>query len=107
MRVSNFLEQGGDQLDSLELYQPLPHLPQLSQPVAFATGGDAVFVRILLLEAGGKAINRCVKCGAFFTSQRSTRRYCSPAHRDADRAARWRARNPERLGLNKSRKRKR
>lgn len=57
--------------------------------------GDAVFVRILLLEAGGEVINRCVKCSAFFTSQRSTRRYCSPAHRDADRAARWRARKKQ------------
>ena len=51
----------------------------------------ALYVFLLMKVAGGQGWGVCPKCGAFFEQRRSNQNYCTIAHREAHRVARWRA----------------
>lgn len=51
----------------------------------------AFYVRALLNVVGGTGIRICPHCGEIFFQKRSDQDYCSIAHREAHRVARWRA----------------
>lgn len=51
----------------------------------------ALYVSLLMRLAGGQGWASCPKCGEFFEQRRPDQRYCSVAHREAHRVARWRA----------------
>jgi hypothetical protein len=51
----------------------------------------AFYVRALLSAVRGKGIRICPHCSEVFFQQRSDQNYCSVAHREAHRVARWRA----------------
>ncbi len=50
----------------------------------------ALYVRALLGFVGGRALVVCPKCSKPFVPKRSDQFYCSVAHREAHRVARWR-----------------
>lgn len=51
----------------------------------------AFYVRALLDVVGGKGLRICPHCSEVFFQQRPDQNYCSVAHREAHRVARWRA----------------
>jgi hypothetical protein len=51
----------------------------------------AFYVRLLLSVVGGVGLRICPHCGDVFFQDRSDQNYCSVAHREAHRVARWRA----------------
>lgn len=51
----------------------------------------AFYVRALLSAVGGKGLRICPHCGEPFVQKRPDQDYCSVAHREAHRVARWRA----------------
>ncbi|HWZ45955.1 MAG TPA: hypothetical protein VNW97_20955 [Candidatus Saccharimonadales bacterium] len=51
----------------------------------------ALYTFLLMKLAMGQGWGVCPKCGAFFVQKRSDQNYCSMAHREAHRVARWRA----------------
>ncbi len=51
----------------------------------------AFYVRALLSAVGGKGFHICPHCDEPFMQQRPDQNYCSIAHREAHRVARWRA----------------
>jgi hypothetical protein len=51
----------------------------------------AFYARVLLDVVGGKGFRMCPHCGAWFVQDRADQTYCSVAHREAHRVARWRA----------------
>lgn len=51
----------------------------------------ALYVFLLMKIARGQGWAVCPKCGEFFEQKRSNQNYCSIAHREAHRVARWRA----------------
>lgn len=51
----------------------------------------ALYLFLLMKVAGGQGWAVCPKCGDFFEQKRSNQDYCSIAHREAHRVARWRA----------------
>ncbi|MFZ3214201.1 MAG: hypothetical protein WA188_22065 [Terriglobales bacterium] len=51
----------------------------------------AFYVRALLSVVGGVGLRICPHCGDVFFQERRDQNYCSIAHREAHRAARWRA----------------
>lgn len=52
---------------------------------------SAIYVRAMLSVVGGKGIRICPHCSEIFFQQRPDQNYCSIAHREAHRVARWRA----------------
>src|SRR5436309_1490899 len=52
----------------------------------------ALYTFLLMKLAMGQGWGVCPKCGTFFVQKRSDQNYCSIAHREAHRVARWRAR---------------
>jgi hypothetical protein len=52
---------------------------------------SAFYVRALLTAAGGKGLRICPHCDEPFLQVRPDQSYCSIAHREAHRVARWRA----------------
>lgn len=54
---------------------------------------SALFTFILMRIVAGKGWGVCLHCGAFFVQKRSDQTYCTIAHREAHRVARWRERN--------------
>lgn len=50
-----------------------------------------LYVLVLLAKVRGKALTICPKCGQPFVRKRNNQNYCSIAHREAHRMARWRA----------------
>lgn len=50
----------------------------------------AFYVRALLDVVGGKGLRVCPHCSEVFLQQRPDQNYCSVAHREAHRVARWR-----------------
>ena len=59
----------------------------------------AFYVRALLDVVGGKGLRICPHCSEVFFQQRPDQNYCSVAHREAHRVARWRVKQ-----LSKSKK---
>src|ERR1035441_7823884 len=55
----------------------------------------AFYVRALLEAAGGKGLHMCPHCSQPFFQDRPNQNYCSIAHREAHRVARWRAAHPK------------
>src|ERR1700674_1144106 len=53
---------------------------------------SALFTFILMRIVAGKGWGVCLHCGAFFVQKRSDQTYCTIAHREAHRVARWRER---------------
>lgn len=53
----------------------------------------AFYVRALLNVTGGKGLRICPHCSEPFLQERPDQNYCSIAHREAHRVARWRARH--------------
>jgi hypothetical protein len=51
----------------------------------------ALYVRVLLKAARGRGLANCLKCGEWFVQDRANQDYCSIAHREAHRVARWRS----------------
>jgi hypothetical protein len=51
----------------------------------------AFYVRALLNVVGGRSLRICPHCGEVFFQARPDQNYCSIAHREAHRVARWRA----------------
>jgi hypothetical protein len=51
----------------------------------------AFYARALLDPVGGKGIRICPHCSELFIQERPDQSYCSVAHREAYRVARWRA----------------
>lgn len=51
----------------------------------------AFYARALLDAVGGKGIRICPHCSQLFIQERPDQSYCSVAHREAHRVARWRA----------------
>lgn len=51
----------------------------------------AIYVRAMLSVVGGKGIRICPHCSEIFFQRRPDQNYCSVAHREAHRVARWRA----------------
>jgi hypothetical protein len=51
----------------------------------------AFYVRALLSVVGGVGLRICPHCGEVFFQERPDQNYCSVAHREAHRVARWRA----------------
>jgi hypothetical protein len=51
----------------------------------------AIYAFLLMKAAAGTGWGVCPKCGSFFEKKRSDQNYCSIAHREAHRVARWRA----------------
>ncbi len=51
----------------------------------------AFYVRALLSAVGGKGLRICPHCSKPFVQKRPDQDYCSIAHREAHRVARWRA----------------
>lgn len=51
----------------------------------------AFYVRALLTAVGGKGLRICPHCNEPFLQERPDQSYCSIAHREAHRVARWRA----------------
>jgi hypothetical protein len=51
----------------------------------------AFYVRALLDVVGGKGLRICPHCSEIFFQKRPDQNYCSVAHREAHRVARWRA----------------
>ena len=64
----------------------------------------AFYVRALLNVVGGIGLRTCPHCSEIFFQKRPDQSYCSVAHREAHRVARWRAKQ---LSKRKNRKRKR
>lgn len=52
---------------------------------------SALYLRVLLKAAGGRGLATCLKCGEWFVQDRANQNYCSLAHREAHRVARWRS----------------
>ncbi len=52
----------------------------------------ALYVFLLMKIAAGEGWGACPYCGKFFVQQRSDQNYCTIAHREAHRVARWRKR---------------
>jgi hypothetical protein len=52
---------------------------------------SALFTLILMKIVGGKGWGACPQCGDFFVQKRPDQTYCTVAHREAHRVARWRA----------------
>jgi len=50
----------------------------------------AFYARALLDVVGGKGIRICPHCGDLFSQDRPDQEYCTVAHREAHRVARWR-----------------
>jgi len=69
---------------------------------------SALFTLILMRIVGGQGWGVCPQCGDFFVQKRADQTYCSVAHREAHRVARWRKANlpqpKKRGGRNGSRK---
>lgn len=55
----------------------------------------AFYVRALLDVVGGTGIRICPHCGEPFFQERPNQNYCSIAHREAHRVARWRSRQKQ------------
>lgn len=51
---------------------------------------QALYVQALLKVVAGKGLAVCPHCGKPFVQERSDQQYCSMAHREAHRVARWR-----------------
>jgi hypothetical protein len=51
----------------------------------------ALYAFLLMKVSAGQGWGVCPKCGEFFVQERSDQNYCSIAHREAHRVARWRA----------------
>jgi hypothetical protein len=51
----------------------------------------AVYTFLLMKIAAGRGWGVCPYCGQFFVQKRSNQNYCTIAHREAHRVARWRA----------------
>lgn len=51
----------------------------------------AFYVRALLNVVGGRGLRVCPHCSEVFLQERPDQNYCSVAHREAHRVARWRA----------------
>jgi hypothetical protein len=54
----------------------------------------ALYTFLLMKIAAGQGWAVCPKCGQFFVQKRPDQNYCSVAHREAHRVARWRAGKP-------------
>jgi len=52
----------------------------------------ALYIRVLLRASRGEGIATCLKCGEWFLQGRANQDYCTIAHREAHRVARWRSR---------------
>jgi hypothetical protein len=52
----------------------------------------ALFTFVLMRIVAGRGWGVCLHCGAFFVQKRSDQTYCTIAHREAHRVARWRKR---------------
>jgi len=57
----------------------------------------ALYAALLMRVAGGGRWGVCPKCGEFFEQKRLNQNYCSIAHREAHRVARWRATKKSKL----------
>jgi len=51
----------------------------------------ALYTFVLMKTVAGRGFGICPFCGVFFVQTRSDQNYCSIAHREAHRVARWRA----------------
>jgi len=51
----------------------------------------ALYTMLLMKIAAGRGWGVCPYCGQFFVQKRSDQNYCTIAHREAHRVARWRA----------------
>src|SRR5262249_15495439 len=51
----------------------------------------ALFTFVLMRVVSGRGWGVCLHCGVFFIQKRSDQTYCTIAHREAHRVARWRA----------------
>jgi hypothetical protein len=51
----------------------------------------AIYSRVLLKATRGQGLATCLKCGEWFVQDRANQDYCSIAHREAHRVARWRS----------------
>jgi hypothetical protein len=58
---------------------------------------SALFTFILMKIVAGRGWGVCPHCGDFFIQKRSDQTYCTIAHREAHRVARWRAAKVRRL----------
>jgi len=65
-----------------EQFEPALYCPDLKA---------ALHTFLLMKVTAGKGWGVCLKCGEFFTKKRPDQMYCSIAHREAHRVARWRA----------------
>jgi hypothetical protein len=57
----------------------------------------AFYVRALLSAVGGKGLRICPHCGEPFVQKRPDQDYCSIAHREVHRVARWRLQQKHKL----------
>jgi hypothetical protein len=64
---------------------------------------SALFTFILMRIVAGKGWGVCLHCGVFFVQKRSDQAYCTIAHREAHRVARWRERKRFKNRARKSR----
>lgn len=58
----------------------------------------AFYVHALLSVAGGKGLRICPHCSKAFLQERPDQNYCSIAHREAHRVARWRFKKKQATG---------
>jgi hypothetical protein len=62
------------------------------RPALYCPDAKAALHAFLLMKvAAGHGWGVCLKCGEFFVQKRPDQNYCSIAHREAHRVARWRA----------------
>jgi hypothetical protein len=62
------------------------------RPALYCPQAKAALYAILLMKvAAGRGWGVCPYCGQFFAQKRSDQNYCTIAHREAHRVARWRA----------------
>ena len=61
------------------------------RPALYCPDNKTAINAFLLMKAAGTGWGVCPKCGSFFEQKRSDQTYCSIAHREAHRVARWRA----------------
>lgn len=64
----------------------------------------AFYARALLDVVGGKGIRICPHCGDLFIQDRPDQNYCSVAHREAHRVARWRLQQKQKTTGKKEKK---
>ncbi len=65
----------------------------------------AFYVRVLLGVVAGKGFCVCPHCEAWFVQDRPDQTYCSVAHREAHRVARWRAQQKQKATQGSKRRR--